>query len=76
MIYLAKVTLINEIKETLSSEIILTDSSIKSNSLTNYQKERALHYAGIDRKVKTKYSKWVNSRLLSINIIKKINGIV
>jgi hypothetical protein len=76
MIYLANVTLVNDNRDKLTSEIVITSESIQSNSLTDYQKSRALHYAGIDRKTKTKYDKWKDSRLLSISIIKQINGIV
>jgi hypothetical protein len=75
MIYLATVTLINDNKDKITSDIIINSESINSNSLSEYQKSRALHYAGIDKKTKTKYDKWIDSRLFSIKIIKQIKGI-
>lgn len=74
MIYLAKVTL-GIPSEKIVSEIIVTDKSIIDYELTDYQKQRALSYAGIERKTKTKYDKWKDAKLLKIDIIKEIKGI-
>lgn len=74
MIYLAKVTL-GIPNEKITSEIILTDKSVIDYELSDYQRQRALSYAGIDRKTKTKYDKWKDARLLKIDIIKEIKGI-
>lgn len=74
MIYLAKVTL-GIPSEKIVSEIIVTDKSVIDYELTDYQKQRALSYAGIERKTKTKYDKWKDAKLLKIDILKEIKGI-
>ena len=74
MIYLAKVTLWIP-SEKIVSEIIVTDKSVIDYELTDYQKQRALSYAGIERKTKTKYDKWKDAKLLKIDILKEIKGI-
>ena len=74
MIYLARVTM-GIPSEKIVSEIIVTEKSIVDYELTDYQRQRALSCAGIDRKTKTKYEKWKDARLLKIDIIKEIKGI-
>lgn len=74
MIYLAKVTL-GIPSEKIVSDIIVTEKSIIDYELTDYQRDRALSYSGIDRKTKTKYEKWKDAKLLKIDIIKEIKGI-
>lgn len=74
MIYLAKVTM-GITSEKIVSEIVVTEKSIIDYELTDYQRQRALSCAGIDRKTKTKYDKWKDARLLKIDIIKEIKGI-
>lgn len=74
MIYLAKVTL-GIPSEKIVSEVIVTDKSVIDYELTEYQKNRALSYSGIERKTKTKYEKWKDAKLLKIDIIKEIKGI-
>lgn len=74
MIYLAKVTM-GVLSEKIVSNIILTEKSIVDYELTEYQRQRALSCAGIDKKTKTKYEKWKDARLLKIDIIKEIKGI-
>jgi hypothetical protein len=61
--------------EKIVSEILVTEKSIIDYELTDYQSQRALSCAGIDRKTKTKYDKWKDARLLKIDIIKEIKGI-
>ncbi len=75
MIYLAKVTM-GIPSEKIVSEIVVTEKSIIDYELTDYQRQRALSCAGIDRKTKTKYDKWKDARLLKIDIIKEIKGII
>jgi hypothetical protein len=53
----------------------LTEKSLIDYELTEYQRNRALSCAGIERKTKTKYDKWKDARLLKIDIIKEIKGI-
>lgn len=74
MIYLAKVTL-GIPSEKIVSEIVVTDKSIIDYELSEYQKNRALSCAGIEKKTKTKYDKWKDAKLLKIDIIKEIKGI-
>jgi len=74
MIYLAKVTL-GIPSEKIVSEIIVTEKSLIDYELTEYQRNRSLSCAGIERKTKTKYDKWKDARLLKIDIIKEIKGI-
>ena len=74
MIYLANVTL-GIPNEKITSTIIITDKSIIDYELSSYQRSRALHYSGIDKKTKTKYEKWKDAKLLKIDIIKEIKGI-
>ena len=74
MIYLARVTL-GIPSEKIVSDIIVTEKSIIDYELTDYQKNRVLSCAGIEKKTKTKYDKWVDAKLLRIDIIKEIKGI-
>jgi len=76
MIYLTRATLRNSKGDTITSDIVSSQESIDTNTLNDYQMRRALEYKGITPKQKTKYDSWKDAKVIRLDIIKEIRGIL
>jgi len=75
MIYLANATLKNKKGETITSEVVVGQLAIDTQTLNDYQTRRALEDKGITTKQKTKYDSWRDAEVVSVEIIKPIKGL-
>jgi len=65
----------NKKGDTITSEVVVGQLAIDTQTLNDYQTRRALEDRGITPKQKTKYDSWKEAEVVSVEIIKQIKGL-